>query len=202
MAMTKMPEHEARNRGQTARETAEATGNAIRETEDRTRRAAVHTVERITKTASDLAERSTKAAADSSGRLAETAADSLDAETIVSTTRESIAVATRTQQQAVELMERASASILTGVTEMQKEIAGFVSERMRQDLETQQELLRCRTFDDVCEVQSRFFRTTLDQYSAEATKLMRLSTEVFTRSFDPTRAAAGSITSHETQEHR
>ena len=52
-------------------------------------------------------------------------------------------------------MGRASASMLTGVTEMQKEIAGFVSERIRQDLETQQELLRCRTFDEVREVQSR-----------------------------------------------
>ena len=85
-------------------------------------------------------------------------------------------------------MGHASASMLTGVTEMQKEIAGFVSERIHQDLETQQELLRCRTFDEVREVQSRFFRTTLDQYSAEATKLMQLSTAVFTRSLDLSRA--------------
>ena len=97
-------------------------------------------------------------------------------------------MAIETQQQAVESMERASASMLAGVTEMQKEIAGFVSERIRQDLETQQELLSCRTLEEVGEVQSRFFRTTLDQYSAEATKLMQLSTEVFTRSLDPSRA--------------
>ena len=188
MATTKTLEHEARNPGQTARETAEATGNAIREIGDHTVRATVHSVERLTKTASDAAERISKAATDAAGRLAETAAESFDAETIVSTTRESIAAATRTQQQAVELMERASASMLTGVTEMQKEVAGFVSGRIRQDLETQQELLRCRTLDEVREVQSRFFRTTLDQYSAEATKLMQLSTEVFTRSLDPTGA--------------
>ena len=188
MATTKTLEHEAKNAGQAAGETAEATGKAVKETGDRTARATVDNVERITKTASDAAERTTRAAADTAGRMAETTADSLDAETIVSTTRESIAVATKTQQQAVESMERASASMLTGVTEMQKEIAGFVSERIRQDLETQQELLRCRTLDEVREVQSRFFRTTLDQYSAEATKLMQLSTEVFTRSLDPSRA--------------
>ena len=53
-------------------------------------------------------------------------------------------------------MERASASMLTSVAEMQKEVAGFVSGRIRQDLETQQELLRCRTLDEVREGQSRF----------------------------------------------
>ena len=188
MATTKTLEHEARNGGQTTTETAEATGKAIREIEEHTARAAVHNVERLTRTASDAAERISKAATDAAGRLAETAAESFDAETLVSTTRESIAAATRTQQQAVELMERASASMLTGMAEMQKEVAGFVSERIRQDLETQQELLRCRTLDELREVQSRFFRTTLDQYSAEATKLMQLSTEVFTRTLDPTGA--------------
>ena len=71
---------------------------------------------------------------------------------------------------------------------MQKEIAGFVSERIRQELETQHELMSCRSLEEVGEVQSRFFRTRLDQYSAEATKLMQLSTEVFTRSLDPSRA--------------
>ena len=137
------------------------------------------------------AERASKAAADAAARSAEIAADSLDAETIVSTTRESIAVATKTQQQAVESMERASASMLTSVAQMQREIAGFVSERVRQDLETQQELLRCRTLDDVREVQGRFLRTTFDQYSAEATKLIELGTEAFARSLDPSRADAG-----------
>ena len=188
MVTTKTLEHEARDRGQTARETAEATGNAIRETGDHTVRATVHSVERLTRTASDAAERISKAATDAAGRLAETAAESFDAETVVSTTRESIAAAARTQQQAVESIERAGATLLTSVVEMQKEIAGFVSERIRQDLETQQELLRCRTLDELREVQSRFFRTTLDQYSAEATKLMQLSTEVFTRTLDPTGA--------------
>ena len=188
MVTTKTLEHEARDRGQTARETAEATANAIRETGDHTVRATVHSVERITRTASDAAERISKAATDAAGRLAETAAESFDAETVVSTTRESIAAAARTQQQAVESIERASASMLAGVAEMQKEVAGFVSGRIRQDLETQQELLRCRTLDELRQVQSRFFRTTLDQYSAEATKLMQLSTGVFMRSLDPSQA--------------
>jgi hypothetical protein len=188
MATTKTVEHEAKKTGQAAGEAAEATGKALKETGDRTARATVDNAEHVTKTAADAAQRTAKAAADTAGSMAATMADGLDAETIVSTTRESIAVATRTQQQAVDSMERSSAAMLTGLAEMQKEIAGFVSERIRQDLETQQELLRCRTFDDIREAQSRFFRTTLDQYSAEATKLMQLGTEVFTRSLDFSRA--------------
>jgi hypothetical protein len=164
MATTRKPEHESRNAGQASRETAEAT-----------------------KTAADAAQRTIRAAADAAESMAETMAESLDAETFAATTRESLAVATRTQQQAVASMERSSSSMLTGLTEMQKEIAEFVSERIRQDLETQQDLLRCRTLDDVREVQSRFFRTTIDQYSAEVTKLMQISAEVFTRSLDLSR---------------
>jgi hypothetical protein len=188
MATTKKLDHEVTNAAQAAGETGEVTGKAVKETWDRTARATVDNMERISKTASDAAERTTRAAADNAGRMAETMADSLDAETVISTTRESIAVATKTQQQAMETMERASASVFTGVTEMQREIAEFVSERIRQDLETQQGLLRCRTLDEVREVQSQFYRTTLDQYSAEATKLMELSTEVFARLLDPSRA--------------
>jgi ribonuclease D len=96
MATTKTLEHEAKKAGQAAGETAEATGKALKETGDRTARATVDDVEHVTKTATDAAERTAKAAADTVGSMAETMADSLDAETIISTTRESIAVATRT----------------------------------------------------------------------------------------------------------
>ena len=188
MATTKTLEHEAKKTGQAAGEAAEATGKALKETSDRTARATVDNAEHVTRTAADAAERSARASADTAGSMAEAMAKSLDAETMISTSRESIAVATRTQQQAVASVERSTGSMLTGLTEMQKEVAEFVSERIRQDLETQQELLRCRTLDDVREVQSRFLRTTLEQYSAEATKLMQLSTEVFARSLDFSRA--------------
>jgi hypothetical protein len=188
MATTKTLEHEAKKGGQAAGETTEATGKALQETGDRTARITVDNAEHVTRTAAGAAERTARVVADTAESMAEAMANSLDAETIISTTRESIAVATRTQQQAVASVERSTGSVLTGLTEMQKEVAEFVSERIRQDLETQQELLRCRTLEDLREVQSRFFRITLEQYSAEATKLMQLSTEVFTRSLDFSRA--------------
>jgi hypothetical protein len=58
----------------------------------------------------------------------------------------------------------------------------FVSTRIRQDMETQQELLRCRNFDELREVQTRFLKTAMDQYAAESTRLMQLGSEVFARS--------------------
>jgi hypothetical protein len=188
MATIRTPEHEARNAGQAARETAEATGKVVNEAGDRTSGTTVDGVERVTRTAADAAQRTIQAAAGSAESMAEAMAESFDAETIIATTRESLAVAARTQRQALTSIERSGGSMLTGLTEMQKKIAEFISERIRQDLETQQELLRCRTLNEVREVQSRFFRTTLDQYSTEATKLMQLSAEVFTRSLDFSRS--------------
>ena len=46
----------------------------------------------------------------------------------------------------------------------------FVSERIRQDLATQAELLGCRNLDEVGAVQTRFFRTAVDQYSEGAAR--------------------------------
>jgi hypothetical protein len=91
---------------------------------------------------------------------------------------------TASQQQALHSMETAGAVMFEGVARVQREIAEFVSERIRQDMETQQELLRCKSIDDVRNLQARFFRTAMDQYSAEATRLMRIGGELMTRSMD------------------
>jgi hypothetical protein len=68
------------------------------------------------------------------------------------------------------------------MTKMQEEIASFVSKRIAHDLETQQKMLRCRNFDELQEVQTRFFRTAVDDYSAETRRLMKLGSEVVQRS--------------------
>lgn len=91
---------------------------------------------------------------------------------------------TARQQQAIQTIETAGAAMIEGVTLVQREIADFVSQRIRQDMETQQELLRCRSLDEMRDLQTRFFRTALDQYSAEATRLMRLGGEVIAKSLD------------------
>ncbi len=91
---------------------------------------------------------------------------------------------TVSQQQAMHSIETAGAAVLEGVTRAQCEIADFVSERIRKDMEAQQELLRCKSLDDIRSVQTRFFKTAMDQYSAEATRLLRLGGETMAKSFD------------------
>jgi hypothetical protein len=91
---------------------------------------------------------------------------------------------TALQQEAVETVEHAGATLLEGVGRVQQEIAQFVSTRVREDLETQQQILRCRSLDDLREVQFRFVKTAMDQYSAETARLMKLGSEIMARSVE------------------
>lgn len=88
---------------------------------------------------------------------------------------------TQSQQEALHAMEVAGTTMLAGLNEMQREIADFVARRIREDMETQQDLLRCRNLDDVRAVQTRFFRTAMDQYAAETTRLMKLGGAMMAR---------------------
>ena len=84
---------------------------------------------------------------------------------------------TASQQEALETIESASQAMLELIRGA-REITDFVAERIRQDLDTQQAFLRCRSLDEVREVQARFVQTALDQYSAETTKLFKLGGDV------------------------
>ena len=70
---------------------------------------------------------------------------------------------------------------LVGLPQRQ-EVADFVSTRIRHDMETQQELLRCRNFDELREVQTRLIKTAMDHYTAESTRLMEIGSEAIQRS--------------------
>jgi hypothetical protein len=91
---------------------------------------------------------------------------------------------THSQQEALHAMEVAGTTLMTGLNEMQREIADFVAKRIREDMETQQDLLRCRNLDDVRAVQTRFFRNAMDQYSAETTRLMKLGSALMAQATD------------------
>ncbi|MBP7002912.1 phasin family protein [Amaricoccus sp.] len=91
---------------------------------------------------------------------------------------------TASQQQALDTLETASATMLESVARVQRRIAEFVSDRIRQDMEAQQELLRCKSLDEVRDVQTRFFRTAVTQYSEEASRLFRMGGEAIGRSVE------------------
>ena len=88
------------------------------------------------------------------------------------------------QQEALETIESASSAVFEALSRAQAEISDFVAERIRQDLDTQQAFLRCRSLDEVRDVQFNFLRTALDQYGGEAAKLVRLGGEVAAKSFE------------------
>jgi uncharacterized phage infection (PIP) family protein YhgE len=84
-------------------------------------------------------------------------------------------------RQALDQVGAAGQSVVEGVTQMQRELASFMSTRLRHDMSVQQELLQCRSFDEVRAIQTRFLQTAIDQYSAEATKLMQMSQDMMQR---------------------
>ena len=91
---------------------------------------------------------------------------------------------TATQQEALRSIETAGAAVLEGVGRVQREIADFVAERIRNDMDAQSAMLRCKTLGDLRSVQVDFVRTAFDQYSSEASRLLRLGGEMMTRSLD------------------
>ena len=86
------------------------------------------------------------------------------------------------QQETLHNIGAAGAAMLEGLTKAQTEISDFITQRIRQDVETQTEMLRCRTLDDVRDLQTRFFKTALDQYAGEASRLMKIGTDMMERS--------------------
>jgi hypothetical protein len=85
------------------------------------------------------------------------------------------------QEGAAQGAGSAGAALLEGMTEARHEMSAFIGERIRQDIETQTELLGCRSLEDLRDVQVRFFRGAVDQYSAEVARMMRLGTEIVQR---------------------
>jgi len=53
----------------------------------------------------------------------------------------------------------------------------LVSERLQNDLETQQAMLRCRNPADLVRLQSEFFRKAIEQYTSEAQRVFEIMTQ-------------------------
>ncbi len=52
----------------------------------------------------------------------------------------------------------------------------FVSSRMEKDIQTQKALLGCKRLEDLQKVQAEFYSKALEDYNAEATRMMELMT--------------------------
>jgi hypothetical protein len=154
--------------------TTEATVNTATKAGSRAAEAAAESAEATVDTAAENARKAAEAAAE--------AVSDIPREDVPTTTDDAIDAVVSGQTEATRALESIGRTMLVGATRMQEEIVDFVSIRVRQDMETQKELLRCRSFDDVREVQTKYFQTAMEQYAAESKRLMELSSEVIQRS--------------------
>ena len=66
-----------------------------------------------------------------------------------------------------------------GIADLSSETLSFVAERVREDVKTQQEILKCSSLTEVQAVQTAFLKRAFDQYAAESEKIMKLNSELF-----------------------
>jgi len=85
---------------------------------------------------------------------------------------------TASQQEALDTVEQAGNAAVAGVGLLQRAMADFVGERLRQDLETQRALLACRSLAEVRTVGFAHWRTAADQYGRELSHMAGLGAEV------------------------
>jgi hypothetical protein len=97
----------------------------------------------------------------------------------VASAQEAVASA---QRETLHNIGAAGSAMLGGLTEAKTEISDFIIQRIREDVDTHAEMLGCRTLDDVRVLQTRFFKTALDQYAGEASRLMKIGTDMMERS--------------------
>jgi hypothetical protein len=89
---------------------------------------------------------------------------------------------TLSQQEALERIEATGNAMLDGWERSREEITDFIAERIRQDLETQAALMRCRNLGEVGAVQAKFIGTAVAQYGDEVTRLIGIGRELAARS--------------------
>ena len=65
--------------------------------------------------------------------------------------------------------------------EVGHDLAEFVAARIREDVRTQQRILRCRTIDELREVQTAFIAGAFEDYAAETGRLVTLNEDTMAR---------------------
>ncbi len=66
---------------------------------------------------------------------------------------------------------------MAGWSEIMKEGAQFISERVRKDMQVQRETLNCRSLDDVLRLQSEYYRDAAEHYARQCQRLAELLSE-------------------------
>ena len=83
------------------------------------------------------------------------------------------------QQAGLGNMMGMSTAWLQAINGLNAEVTSFLSERIKQDVKTQQKILNCKDLGELSDIQREFIQTAIDQYTAETGKLLELGTSVF-----------------------
>jgi hypothetical protein len=89
---------------------------------------------------------------------------------------------TLSQQHTLERVEAAGSAMLDSWERSREEITDFIAERIRQDLEAQAALMRCRNLGEVGAVQAKFIGTAVAQYGDEVQRLLDIGRRLAERS--------------------
>ncbi len=68
---------------------------------------------------------------------------------------------------------------IEAMSAMSAEVAGFVADRIKEDVKTQHEILHCKNVADLQHIQAQFMQRAIDQYQAETGKLVEMGTKAF-----------------------
>ena len=72
-----------------------------------------------------------------------------------------------------------SSAWMEALSDMGAEMVSFVSDRIKEDVKTQHEILHCKNVAELQHIQAQFIQKAIDQYQAETGKLVEMSTQAF-----------------------
>ena len=79
---------------------------------------------------------------------------------------------------AIETFTKACQAYLNGWATLNGELAGFMAKRLNHDAELGSSLARCESWEEAAELQRDWARVTAEEYAAEASRLMELTSEM------------------------
>lgn len=72
-----------------------------------------------------------------------------------------------------------STAWMEAFSDMGAEVVSFVADRIKEDVQTQHEILHCRNVADLQHIQAQFLQRAVDQYQDETGKLVEMGAAAF-----------------------
>jgi hypothetical protein len=135
------------------------------------------------------AERAVEDATAISERARETTAS--QGEAVVSAARQGLQQATRSAESGANAALRSGVTIADGVREIAETWVHYAEHVMRHSSEAGQALLRCRSWNEILEVQTRLLRDNMHAFLEQSAKVSEIGSRMATRPFEVLTEAGG-----------